>query len=66
MKDVITFTKFLVGFGFAAAIGFLGGYAIVKGLHDINWLRRDAFTVSGACAVVQSLYLMWVQVIKKK
>lgn len=64
IRDALTFTKFLVGFSFAVAIGFLGVYAIVKGLH-VSGLKRDAFVVSGACAVVQGLYLMWVQVIKK-
>lgn len=64
-QDAWTFTKFLVGFTFAAAIAFLGAYAILKGVHEQALLRRYAFTVSGACAVVQSLYLMWVQVIKK-
>jgi hypothetical protein len=64
VQDVVTFIKFLIGFSFAVAIGFLGAYAIVKGLKD-SGLKRDAFVVSGACAVVQSLYLMWLQVIKR-
>ena len=66
LHDIYTFIRFLVGFTFAVAIGFLGTYAILKGLADSNWLKQYAFVVSGVCAVLQSLELMWKLVIKRK
>jgi hypothetical protein len=66
LHDIYMFVKFLVGFTFAVAIGFLGTYAILKGLADSNWLKQYAFVVSGVCAVLQSLELMWKLVIKRK
>lgn len=64
IHEAVVFVKKLVATLFALLIGFLGVIAVFYArthLHDFNQI---AITVSGACAIVDAGWLIWVALMK--